>query len=90
MHCHNDFHAESGMFMQMIENPEKLRKTLGTWKRDFEDTEAGCVKLGDGPLGLWITKMGTISARFPFGQSKIGEPLAQTLRNSWKYYGYQR
>ena len=31
-HCHNDIHAKSGMFSQVIERPLKLRSQLGTWK----------------------------------------------------------
>ena len=30
MYCHNDFHADTGMFMQMIENPKNMRQALGT------------------------------------------------------------
>ena len=31
MHCHNDFHAKTGMFMQLIEQPSALRTKLGTF-----------------------------------------------------------
>jgi hypothetical protein len=30
-HCHNDIHAISGMFSQVIERPKALRSMLGTW-----------------------------------------------------------
>jgi hypothetical protein len=30
-HCHNDIHAASGMFSQVIERPEALRDMMGTW-----------------------------------------------------------
>ena len=31
LHCHNDIHAVSGMFSQVIERPAELRKSLGSW-----------------------------------------------------------
>ena len=30
-HCHNDIHAKSGMFAQVIERPGRLQELLGTW-----------------------------------------------------------
>ena len=37
MHCHNDFHARSGMFMQVVEAPLALQNALGLfsiWARN--------------------------------------------------------
>lgn len=34
LHCHNDFHARSGMFKQVVEMPSRLVENLGTWARD--------------------------------------------------------
>jgi len=34
LHCHNDFHARSGMFKQIVERPASLRDYLGTWQGD--------------------------------------------------------
>jgi hypothetical protein len=34
LHCHNDFHARSGMFKQVVELPSRLAQNLGTWTRD--------------------------------------------------------
>jgi hypothetical protein len=31
-HCHNDFHASTGMMKQVIEAPGELRARLGLWK----------------------------------------------------------
>ncbi|KAI9846859.1 MAG: hypothetical protein M1837_003471 [Sclerophora amabilis] len=33
MHCHNDFHAKTGMMHQVIEDPDALRNILGTWTK---------------------------------------------------------
>ncbi|KAL8783319.1 MAG: hypothetical protein Q9195_009427 [Heterodermia aff. obscurata] len=33
-HCHNDIHARSGMFSQVVERPADLRKALGSWKAE--------------------------------------------------------
>ena len=30
-HCHNDMHAVSGMFSQVIERPSSLQRLLGKW-----------------------------------------------------------
>jgi len=35
--CHNDFHARSGMFRQIVERPTELRSQLGTWSRTNGD-----------------------------------------------------
>lgn len=32
LHCHNDFHAKTGMFKQIIERPRAIRDVLGTWE----------------------------------------------------------
>ena len=32
LHCHNDFHALTGMMMQLIEAPQEVCNTIGTWK----------------------------------------------------------
>ncbi len=31
LHCHNDIHARSGMFKQIVEAPNALRANLGTF-----------------------------------------------------------
>ena len=31
LHCHNDFHASTGMMKQVVVDPTKLRQRLGTW-----------------------------------------------------------
>lgn len=33
-HCHNDIHARSSMFSQVIERPADLRKAFGSWKTE--------------------------------------------------------
>lgn len=33
LHCHNDFHARSGMFRQVLEAPSYLRDTVGSWEK---------------------------------------------------------
>ena len=46
MHCHNDFHAVTGMMMQLVEDPQTVRDTIGT----FEATE-GVLTAYDPPTG---------------------------------------
>lgn len=82
MHCHNDFHADTGMFMQMIENPHKMRETLGTWDVDEPyKPNCGACKLP------WTSRSGAISVRNQLGGGAVWAPLAQTLRYSMWYYG---
>lgn len=82
MHCHNDFHADTGMFMQLIENPKKMRQDLGTWDVDRPNI---------GPCGScklpWFSRSGAISLRNQLGGEAVWGPLAQTLRYSMWYYG---
>ncbi|KAK4451977.1 multicopper oxidase [Podospora aff. communis PSN243] len=40
LHCHNDFHAKTGMFKQIVERPGAIRDRLGTWEVD-QDKKAG-------------------------------------------------
>jgi len=84
MHCHNDFHADTGMFMQIVENPAKLRQRLGIWDQDTTGTvpPSSC-GLCQQPL---ISNSGAIS-RTSTVAGNIWGPWAQTVRTSMAYYG---
>lgn len=46
LHCHNDFHAVTGMFRQIIERPKDLRSYLGKWTATGTDTNNVQVSFG--------------------------------------------
>ena len=73
LHCHNDFHAETGMFMQLVENPGKLREQVGrfVW--------------ASGSGGTWNFRINLIDE---FGQKPAIKWLYQTISKAFKAYGY--
>ena len=50
MHCHNDFHSLTGMMVQLVESPKKVRDTVGTFETVKTSTGYG-ITAYDPPTG---------------------------------------
>ena len=89
MHCHNDFHAKTGMFMQIIEAPTALRRTLGTWTQVAINSTICSTSSGQA-LGPTLSWNGTNTMKFVKQYPSIGKiwpPFEQTIRESMQFYG---
>ena len=89
MHCHNDFHAETGMFMQLVEAPAALRQIIGTWSQGAIDPNICSVPGGTsiGPTLSWNgTNTMNFTKQYPTS-GKVWAPFEQTIRESMQYYG---
>ncbi|KAE9364259.1 hypothetical protein N431DRAFT_104390 [Stipitochalara longipes BDJ] len=58
LHCHNDFHASTGMFMQIIEQPTLIRSTFTRWvAQTIQPTTAQCPN----PITMDLSTQGNFS-----------------------------
>ncbi|KAF1957319.1 Cupredoxin [Byssothecium circinans] len=73
LHCHNDFHAFTGMFMQLIEDPANLRDKLG--RLDWEE----------GTGGTWNFRLKMLDWATKPAVSKL---LYQNVKKAFTYWGY--
>lgn len=68
--------------MQMIENPKKMRETMGTW--DVDEPNVGTCGACKMP---WFSRSGEISKRNQLGGESMWGQVAQSLRYAYWYYG---
>ncbi|KAG4443253.1 hypothetical protein IFR05_001296 [Cadophora sp. M221] len=91
MHCHNDFHASTGMFMQIVEQPIQLRNLLGTWYLGSNNRPDICTKLGGAVSYMPVYSLfGTNTQRYwnLYGVTgKLWGQFAQAIMGSLQYYG---
>jgi hypothetical protein len=82
-HCHNDIHAASGMFSQVVEKPKALRALLGTWTwsstvpRLSFTSGTNTVLNGAGPSGFLRTSM-------DFALASYGWPQINSAKSTLK------
>ncbi|PVH81556.1 multicopper oxidase [Cadophora sp. DSE1049] len=91
MHCHNDFHASTGMIMQIVEQPMQLRNLLGTWYLGSNDNRNKCTQ-PDGRTSYMpvYSLFGSITQRYwnMYGvTNKLWGQFAQAIMGSFEYYG---
>ncbi|KAH7319109.1 Cupredoxin [Rhexocercosporidium sp. MPI-PUGE-AT-0058] len=91
MHCHNDFHASTSMFMQIVEQPIQLRNLLGTWYLGSHDRSDICTKAGGVVSNKPVySTLGTNTQRYwnLYGVTgKLWGQFSQAIMGSFGYYG---
>ncbi|KAF1994835.1 multicopper oxidase [Amniculicola lignicola CBS 123094] len=81
LHCHNDFHAKTGMFMQIVEDIGALRERIGRFSTRYPPSSSL------NPFWGWDVKMFDVGA-VGLTQAGAWKVLYQTLRKTFESYGY--
>lgn len=83
LHCHNDIHAMSGMFAQVIERPADLRRAMDSWKAVAGSTSGTDIDFS------WGAGTGTSAALGDLGlPTAIAARVKQSVLTAMGAYGW--
>ncbi|KAH8892582.1 Cupredoxin [Thozetella sp. PMI_491] len=92
LHCHNDFHASTGMMIQVVELPNELRGMLGTYSFQTSTTEPLCPVTGvvqsRGVGNGGVQRRGVSSRVHPRASFRPWPGVDQLFTSSWRFWGF--